>query len=240
MIGNDGMTLLYVPAGEFTMGSNDGNDDEKPVHTVYLDAYWIDQTKVTNKQYAVCVRKGVCTPPSNGYPFTNYRFDDELKYYGKSQFDDYPVLYVDWNQVAAYCEWAGRRLPTEAEWEKASRGTDGRTYPWGENQPSGYLGNFKNSFFGPTSVRRYPDGVSPYGAYDMAGNVEEWVNDWYDSSYYQSSPSSNPLGPNSGDYRVVRGGWWNVSDYLVRSAVRSRSDPTITSYDIGFRCARSP
>ena len=120
------MTLLYVPAGEFTMGSDSSDQaDEKPAHTVNLDAFRIDQTEVTNKQYAACKENGGCTPPSRNSSSTN------TSYYGNTQFDNYPVIYVNWNQAVAYCEWAGRRLPTEAEWEKAARGTDGRTYSWG-------------------------------------------------------------------------------------------------------------
>ncbi len=232
MTGEDGMTLLYVPEGEFSMGSDTGEEDEKPAHPVYLDAFWIDETEVTNKQYAGCVSSGACTPPSSNSSNT------QTGYYGNAEFDNYPVIYVNWDQAQAYCAWAGRRLPTEAEWEKAARGPDGNTYPWGETAPSKNLLNFNGNVGDTTAVGKYPDRASPYGALDMAGNVWEWVNDPYDATYYQSSPSSNPLGPVSGDGRVLRGGSW--LDYVsgVRSAIRFRLDPAYTSYYGGFRCAR--
>jgi formylglycine-generating enzyme required for sulfatase activity len=222
--GIDGMTLLYVPEGEFIMGSNDGAPNEKPVHTVYLDAYWIDQTEVTDAMYKVCVQSGKCAKPSSA------------DYYG---FTNYPVVNVNWNDAASYCSWAGRRLPTEAEWEKAARGTDGRTYPWGNEPPNDNLLNYNQ----PTRHYRvkvggsYPDGASPYGAYDMAGNVWEWVNDKYSETYYQSSLPLNPTGPDSGENRVIRGGAWNNDDSGVRSAYRLSSIPTDSLEVYSFRCA---
>lgn len=227
----DGMVMVYVPAGEFTMGSDNGEPDEKPVHQVYLDAFWIDQTEVTNAMYAKCVADGRCTPPSSS------RSSTRNSYYGNSEFNDYPVIYMNWNMAKTYCEWRGARLPTEAEWEKAARGTDGRTYPWGNAAPKDTLLNYNRNVGDTTKVGNYLDGVSPYGMYDMAGNVWEWVNDWYDSSYYQTSPSSNPQGPTSGQYRVLRGGSWGFSVDFVRSASRGGDDPTYTGYVIGFRCS---
>jgi formylglycine-generating enzyme required for sulfatase activity len=224
MTGSDGMTLLYVPAGEFTMGSDAGHNNEKPVHTVYLDAFWIDQTEVTNDMYKICVGSGKCAKPSS------------LDYYG---FTNYPVVYVNWNDAAAYCGWAGRRLPTEAEWEKAARGTDGRTYPWGDELPNNNLLNYNRPTLGDIAeVGSYPSGVSPYGAYDMAGNVWEWVNDWYGKTYYQSSSPSNPLGPESGEYRVIRGGAWNDVGSSARVTYRNWNVPADEYYSsVGFRCA---
>lgn len=228
MTGEDGMTLLYVPAGEFTMGS-DESPDEQPIHTVYLDAYWIDQTEVTNAMYAKCVDAGVCYLP---HSIDSYSRDT---YYGNFQFDDYPVINVYWDDASTYCSWSGRRLPTEAEWEKAARGTDERTYPWGEEIDESYL----NSGVGgdTTPVRSYESGVSPYGVYDMAGNVWEFVSDWYDSGYYDYSPVSNPQGPESGDFRVLRGGSWNFDYYYARSAYRDVNVTDDTGNYIGFRCA---
>jgi formylglycine-generating enzyme required for sulfatase activity len=199
-----------------------------------LKAFWIDQTEVTNAMYAKCVADGgACQEPTNTSSYTH------SSYYGNSEFDNYPVLYVDWNMANTYCSWAERRLPTEAEWEKAARGTDARTYPWGEGIDCDKA-NYNGSCVGDTSpVKSYPNGVSPYEAYDMAGNVWEWVSDWYGETYYQSSPLSNPLGP-AGTYRVLRGGSWNVSDSNVRSAFRYRYDPTITDDSLGFRCSLSP
>ncbi len=233
----DDMVLVYVPAGKFLMGSGDGNSDEKPIHTVNLDAFWIDQIEVTNAMYAKCVADdGACKEPTNASSYTH------PSYYNNSGFSNYPVLYVDWNMAKAYCSWADRRLPTEAEWEKAARGTEALTYPWGEGidcDKANYSGRCVGDAL---PVKSYPNGFSPYGAYDMAGNVWEWVNDWYDKNYYASSPESNPLGPNllDGGSRVLRGGSWGSSGYVVRSALRNGVFPTNTNSNIGFRCARSP
>jgi formylglycine-generating enzyme required for sulfatase activity len=228
----DGMVLVYVPAGEFSMGSDNGNSDETPVHKVTLDAFWIDQTEVTNAMYAKCVADGgMCPPPS---AIRSEKRDD---YYGVSEFDNYPVVYVNWSQASAYCSWAKRRLPTEAEWEKAARGTDGRTYPWGDESPNANLLNYKANVGDTTEGGKYPDGASIYGAYDMAGNVWEWVNDWYGKTYYKNSPASNPLGPDTDVYRVYRGGSWKGDDNSVRSGYRYGSGPSGTSDEIGFRCA---
>ena len=229
----DGMTLLYVPAGEFEMGSEDGDSDEKPVHTVDLDAYWIDQTEVTNAMYAKCVSDGVCDPPNNSGSYTRE------SYYGNSEFDKYPVIYVSWEDASAYCSWAKRRLPTEAEWEKAARGTNGRIYPWGDEIDESYA-NYGGNVGDTTSVGNYEKGASFYGAYDMAGNVWEWVADWYDENYYANSPSSNPLGSDTGEYRALRGGSWLNNENGLRSATRHRNHPTDTSSNYGFRCSRSP
>jgi serine/threonine-protein kinase len=236
MTGKDGMTLLYVPAGEFTMGSETGDGDEKPLHTVMLDAFWIDQTEVTNAMYAQCVSdRGACNEPADKGS------DARSSYYGNSEFDDYPVIHVYWNDAKTYCEWAGRRLPTEAEWEKAARGDTAFTYPWGNVEPRNDLLNFNNAEGDTTEVGVYPKGASPYGALDMAGNVWEWVADWYDNTYYASSPEVNPSGPSSGEFRVLRGGsWWDFAGADVRSTLRGWNDPSFALIDIGFRCALSP
>jgi serine/threonine-protein kinase len=226
------MKLMYVPAGEFQMGSNNSNNDDKPVHTVSLDAFWIDQTDVTNAMYAKCVSAGFCQPPSNISSST------QPSYYDNRQFADYPVIYVNWSQADTYCKWVGRSLPTEAQWEKAARSTDGRTFPWGEEIDES-LANYNNNVRDTTRVGDYPSGASPYGALDMAGNVSQWVADWYDSKYYQNSPQNNPTGPSSGQYRVLRGGSWLEIGFSSRSAVRVGSDPMIQSIDHGFRCSVS-
>ena len=244
----DGMTMVYVPAGEFLMGSPEGvgEDEEHPQHTVYLDACWIDQTEVTNAMYARCVADGGCTEPRSRESYTRD------SYYGNPDYDEYPVISVTWHQAEAYCQWAGRELPTEAQWEKAARGTDGRTYPWGNEPPAGNLVNFadKNTDYDWSNkaiddgyedtapVGTYPDGASTYSALDMAGNVLEWVADWYGD--YPSGSVSNPTGPTIGESRVLRGGSWNnlVSD--IRSAFRSRSVPGDASgINFGFRCSLS-
>ena len=222
----DGMAMVSVPAGSFQMGSDNGNADEKPVHTVYLDAYWIDRTDVTNAMYAKCVGTGSCKESSD---------KDNSDLNGSQQ----PVVGVDWNNASAYCQWSGRRLPTEAEWEKAARGTDGRIFPWGDHEPDQNLLNFTQNVGKTTDVGIYPAGASPYGALDMAGNVWEWVADWYDSSYYGSSPDHGPSGPSSGSARVLRGGSWRNDRDLVRSTNRDENNPADGGYSIGFRCAIS-
>ena len=232
----DGAILVYVPEGEFTMGSDNARKDARPAHLVYLDAFWIDQTEVTNKQYAMCVSDGGCK-----HPLEN-RSKTHSDYYGNSKFDDYPVIFLDWDMAKAYCSWADRRLPTEAEWEKAARGTDQTILPWGETINCSYANiNYYDVHpcVGDTApVRSYPKGVSPYGAYDMIGNVWEWVNDVYVESYYQESPYENPPGPGSGNIHVMRGGSWVQGRYSVFYRERFHSD--YSSYtNIGFRCAMS-
>ena len=229
----DGMTMVYVPAGEFLMGSVEGvgNDDEHPQHTVYLDAYWIDQTEVTNAMYEKCVTDGMCTPPSN---YSSYTRDS---YYGNYEFANYPVIYMNWDQANKYCEWAGRQLPTEAQWEKAARGTDGRTYPWGNQEPTPNLANYGVIQGDATAVGSYTEGASPYGVLDMAGNVWEWVADWYGADYYASQSGwENPQGPQAGEGRVLRGGSWYYFEYGLRSASRYWDVPTYTGSNGGFRC----
>jgi formylglycine-generating enzyme required for sulfatase activity len=231
----DGMLMVYVRAGSFMMGSPDGtgNTNEHPRHSVTLNAFWIDKTEVTNAMYAVCVQKGTCQVPHETKSSTR------ASYYGNSAYENYPVIAMDWNLAAVYCRWAGARLPTEAEWEKAARGTDERTYPWGNGDPNKDLLNYNSNVGDTTAVGSYPSGTSPYGALDMAGNVWEWVNDWYDENYYANSSSSNPQGPSSGQYRVLRGGIWRYGADLVRSANRNWNDPAIAGPNFGFRCSRS-
>jgi len=225
------MTLLYVPAGEFKMGANGGWIEESPVHTVYLDAFWIDKTEVTVRMYYLCVQAGVCPEPAEKTSSAR------SSYYGNADFDNYPVIKVRWSWAQTYCEWAGRRLPTEAEWEKAARGTDRRNYPWGSDAPNNNLLNYNNEVGDTTEVGKYPDGASPYGVLDMAGNVSEWVADWYSETYYAISSDANPLGPSSGQRRVLRGGAWNTeTDFFVRAAFRNWGDTILWSEDIGFRC----
>jgi serine/threonine-protein kinase len=238
----DGMTLLYVPAGEFTMGSESGEADEKPVNTVKLDSFWIDQTEVTNKMYAACVTAGVCVHSS--YSNSNSRG----YYYGEVNFDNYPVIFVDWYDAKDYCEWADRRLPTEAEWEKAARGEEAFIYPWGNDEPRRDRLNYaRTAGDDTTEVGNYPSGASPYGALDMAGNVAEWVQDWYDEMYYAKSPPSNPLlESRSGNSsvipaRVIRGSGWNYGSYYGsgRSSDREYLNPDLSVNYVGFRCAMS-
>jgi formylglycine-generating enzyme required for sulfatase activity len=225
--------MRLVAAGEFTMVSEDGDADEKPVHQVYLDSYYMDTYEVTNALYKACVDIDGCTRPSQSRSYTHGT------YYGNSLYNDYPVIYVSWNQAKTYCEWRNARLPSEAEWEKAARGTDDRTYPWGkglDREKANYSGDKAGD---TTKVGSYVAGVSPYGLYDMAGNVWEWVADWYDLSYYKNSPMSNPVGPSSGAPRALRGGGWFSDEPMLRSANRFQGDPSGANVSFGFRCARS-
>ena len=224
----DGMKLHYVPAGPFTMGS-DAYADEQPVHTVTLDAFWIDESEVTNQMYSVCVADGKCMAPLP---------TKDVTYYDDPKFVDYPVINVRWDDAVTYCQWAGRKLPSEAQWEKAARGPNGNEFPWGNDPPSKTLVNYNNVVNGGSTSKagEYPNGKSFYGAYDMAGNVFEWVSDWYNDTYYASSPSYNPPGPDSGFLRGVRGGSWDNDEYFIRSATRSGARPYTWIPDIGFRC----
>ncbi|MBU6352372.1 MAG: SUMF1/EgtB/PvdO family nonheme iron enzyme, partial [Chloroflexi bacterium] len=240
---------VLIPAGDFQMGCDSSNpaetcsSDEQPLHTVTLDAYSIDKYEVTNARYKACVDAGRCTAPR--------RVDSQTRspYYGTSTYADYPVISVDWHQASAFCAWAGGRLPTEAEWEKAARGSsDTRKYPWGDSAPDCTKTNYwywpSPACVGDTSrVGSYPSGASPYGVMDMAGNVMEWVNDWYDGRYYIVSPAQNPQGPATGSYRMLRGGgsWYYLFSNDVRAALRFfYLNPDGWSNRDGFRCVRSP
>jgi eukaryotic-like serine/threonine-protein kinase len=284
----DGMVQMYVPEGDFRMGTSDtdtqtylqlywGSDlgwfaDERPQHTVTLGAFWIDRTEVTNAMFATFVAA------------SGYRTDAELEGdgwifdlaaerwlqttgadwrhphgpgSGLDGLEAHPVVLVSWNDARAYCAWARRRLPLEAEWEKAARGTDGRIYPWGNQPPAGDLANFADKnlpldwpawsdasvddgyeFTSPAG--QFPSGASPYGVLDMAGNVWEWVNDWYAADTYATSPGATPLGPVSGSDKVLRGGSWYDRANFLRSADRYFNLPDYRGVNFGFRCAVSP
>src|SRR5688572_11124397 len=235
----DGAPMVLVPTGEFTMGSNDGSDDEKPVHRISLDAYYIDKYEVTVGQYAKFLEaRGMNGPPM-------WTTIDQPRHQKR------PVVNVDWSDASNYCEWAGKRLPTEAEWEKAARGTDGRIYPWGNDPPDPLRANYGkekwNNHAALVSVGQLKDGKSLYGIYDLAGNVWEWVSDWYDPDYYTTSPSRNPKGPENGKYRVLRGGSWDLAPENLRSARRDfniplsldHDSPSYKNFNSGFRCAKN-
>ena len=226
----NGMEMVYTPGGAFEMGSTDGDADERPVHTVTLEGFWIDRTEVTNVQYARCVADGTCGPPSETDSAT------QGSYYGDSRSDDYPVIYVSWHDAETYCHWSGGRLPTEAEWEYAARGPDGHIYPWGDDAPNDALLNYEENVGDTTQVGAYPDGATWVGAMDMAGNVWEWVSDWYAGDYYASSPALAPKGPETGNLKVLRGGSWFNDEAYVRAATRSSDLPENRIYDVGFRC----
>jgi formylglycine-generating enzyme required for sulfatase activity len=237
----DGAVMVYIPEGKFLMGSSEDDTlaraDEKPQREVLLDAFWIDQTEVTNQQYQQCVDAGECTLP--GRLSSNTRKD----YFGNPDYDQYPAMHITWFQAEAYCHWAGRRLPTEAEWEKAARGTDGRIWPWGNEQPNETLTNFMAIVRDTTKVGSYPQGASPYGVFDMAGNVFEWVSDWWAWDTYRKGPDENPQGPETGKDKVLRGGSWVSDADAVRSAYRHAYSPDQYPFPhgdhSGIRCAIS-
>jgi serine/threonine-protein kinase len=230
----DGMPQMFVPAGDFIMGYDAGTDDaERPAHIVFISAFWIDQTEVTNNQYSACVATRACTPPASAS--SSARTD----YLTNPQFANYPVTQVSWFQAQVYCEWAGRRLPSEAEWEKAARGTDGRLYPWGNSFER--FGNFFHPGSGDTQpVGSYPQGAGPYGSFDMTGNVWEWVADWYQRDFYSTSPATNPTGPSAGQERILRGGGWSTNEYaFITTFNRFSRPPSHYGNSIGFRCAEA-
>jgi len=233
---SDGMAEVFIPAGEFLMGSSASDPDayggEGPLHRVYLDSFWIDRTDVTNGMYARCVQQGACQPPDRSSSYTRGDYYEDPAYAG------YPVIFVTWFDAAAYCFWAGGKLPTEAQWEKAARGNDGRTYPWGSATPDRTLLNYNVQTGDTTPVGAYPAGASPYGVLDMAGNVWEWVADWYEPDYYSHSSQRDPPGPDQGLGRVMKGGSWNVIAQTARSAVRGRRTPDYAFDNVGFRCVR--
>ena len=284
--------VVFVPAGEFLMGSNTGRANAAPEHTVYLDSFWIDKFEVTNLHYRRCVDAGGCTPPNkkalpapqNQVSSVDSRSQDSpallmARVWDDSHYFEYPVVNVTWEQADAYCKWAGGRLPTEAEWEKAARGTDARPYPWGTTEPyiifrslkdgsvrlsvpnppkvyghgtvyikgdTNYLIdffqlNFNNQVGLTTEVRKYIDGASPYGALDMAGNVWEYVSDWYDKTFYANSPSKNPTGPETGLLHIVRGGSWWSDNTTIHTYDRVNTTANgVGIFTVGFRCAFNP
>jgi sulfatase modifying factor 1 len=232
----DGSVLVRIPAGEFFMGSEEGYPAEKPVHRVVLDGYYMSKHMVTNAQYARFVAETGHRVPYLDDPRAqpdNWSVEKRTYPPGRAQ---HPVVLVSWHDARAYCTWAGGRLPTEAEWEKAARGgLEGKRYPWGDEITQS-LANYDNQT-GTTPVGIYPP--NGYGLYDMAGNVWEWVADWYDAKYYSRSPRENPTGPEKGSVRVLRGGAWLLFAQFCRVAYRFRNSPDFRFNLIGFRLARS-
>ncbi|KAF4515969.1 hypothetical protein B566_EDAN000206 [Ephemera danica] len=231
--GKDGASMVLVPAGEFTMGSDKGDDDESPTHRVYLDTFYIDKFEVTNGRFAKFVEAIQSEPP--------WGFSDKDT---PVTHADRPVRWVSWMDAMGYCLWDGKRLPTEAEWEKAARGTDGRIYPWGNEAPTPTHAVFGLKEGGSETVSPIGNrdkGKSAYGAHDLAGNLYEWVMDWYAEDFYVNfakNPAINPRGPSEGTAKVQRGGSYINNPYRLRSSFRTKGDPTEQDPNVGFRCAQ--
>ena len=226
------MPMALVSAGEFIMGSQEGAADEQPAHRIYVDAFLMDKYEVSVGQYAKYLEATSLDAPP------------DWNIMNQPQHQKRPVVNIDWADAAMYCKWAGKRLPTEAEWEKAARGTDGRIYPWGNEPPTRLHANFGkmewNNHAALVPVGKLEDGKSPYGIYDMAGNVWEWVSDWYEQDYYKNSPSQNPTGPSSAQLKVLRGGSWSDNMDNLRSANPYIYEPMSQYHNVGFRCAKTP
>ncbi len=221
--------MVLIPAGEFSMGSDKGDDDEQPIHRVFIDSFYIDKFEVTNGRFAKFVEAVQIEPP--------WGFKDKET---PVVHIDQPVRWVNWMDAMGYCLWAGKRLPTEAEWEKAARGTDGRLYPWGNDAPTPAHAVFglKEGADTVSAIGNRDKGKSPYGVHDMAGNLYEWTIDWYDEQFYSKNPAINPRGPAEGTAKVQRGGSYTNAPYRLRSTFRTKGDPTEHDPNVGFRCAQ--
>jgi formylglycine-generating enzyme len=233
----DPVPMVTIPAGEFLMGNPEGKGrvDEWPQRSVYLDAFAIDRVEVTNERYMAFVTATGHRSPPNPYgtgPLMSI-----------NGIEQQPVVQTTWYDAKAYCSWAKKRLPTEAEWEKAARGTDGRRFPWGEEPPTSKHANFDREWADEKTlypVGSLPAGDSPYGVQDMAGNAREWVSDWYDPDYYKHAPPRNPQGPvMKGVVRSIRGGSWHSPLADIAAAARGRGGFALQTHGTGFRCARS-
>ncbi len=245
-----GSRMLYMPGGIFRLGNDEGENNEKPSQLIRVDAFFIDETEVTNGQYALCVAAGVCNPPHSSE--ATYH----PSYYGDPTYDDYPVIQVNWYDALAFCEWRGARLPSETEWEKAAGFDPVQSiklrYPWGDAFDGTKLNycdvncprdkrdaQVDDGHQDTAPVGSFPDGRSPIGLYDMAGNVMEWVGDWYDPRYYYEIVDTNPRGPLEGEYKSLRGGSWLSEADELTVTVRGSFDPTVARANLGFRCAMS-
>jgi formylglycine-generating enzyme required for sulfatase activity len=235
--------MAYVAGTTFTQGcnamvDNQCSSDEKPAHAVKLGSYFVGKTEVTAGQYAACVQSGGCSVPA--------KQGSGDATYGVPNKEQFPVNYVSWGQAVAFCTWAGgERLCTEAEWEFAARGTDSRRYPWGNSAPTCEQANFSGcAKLGAQAVGASAKGSSPVGALDMAGNVREWVSDWYAAAWYgeaaKTNPAGNPQGPTTGTSRVLRGGYFMDSGPGLRTSARSFAAPGTGSASVGIRCCKAP
>ncbi len=232
----DPVLMVTIPAGPFLMGTQSpkGRADEWPQRTVQVDAFAIDAVEVTNERYMTFV-----TTTGHRSPPNPYGTGVQVSVKGIEQL---PVVQVTWYDAKAYCVWAKKRLPTEAEWEKAARGTDGRTFPWGEDAPTAKRANYDREWADDKTlhaVGSLPGGDSPYGIKDMSGNAREWVQDWYDPDYYANAPTKNPQGPDKGIVRVIRGGSWHSPHSDITATARGRGGFALQTHGTGFRCVRS-
>ncbi|MFC1997518.1 formylglycine-generating enzyme family protein [Chloroflexota bacterium] len=241
---NDGMVLVFIPEGTFQMGSRsmDGRADydEIPQHLVNLDAYWMDQTVVTNAMYVRFLDE--MGNQTEGRTVWLDAGDEDVFIYQLGEewqpiqgYEDHPAIEISWYGAQAYCDWVGRRLPSEAEWEKAARGSDGRVYPWGDDIDCNKA-QYANCAGGLLTVDSKPDGASPFGILGLSGNTWEWTSDWYSEDYYSSSPLENPKGPDEGETRTLRGGSWEYDSKHLRAANRRNNGPAVSMHDYGFRC----
>ena len=239
----DGMPMIEIPAGSVWIGCDETNNanfsclgDELPLHQVHLDAFFMDKFEVTNAQFALCVTDGACAEPTYKHSATRQN------YYSDPDYADFPRVAVSWFEARDYCQWVGGRLPTEAEWVRAARGDDNRVFPWGNEDPDCSKANLLDESTGKlcvgdtSPVGSYPEGASPFGVMDLAGNVWEWTADWYYQNYYAISPAVNPQGPEQGSAKVVHGGGFDYGWKVSRIAYTTDHDPREHKIGFGFRC----
>lgn len=244
--------MIYIPGGVFRIGFDEAEEtDERPAQLIRLDPYYIDETEVTNAQYAQCVEAGACSPPDR----LNATYYDS--YYNNPDFADYPVIWVSWYDGDAFCRWRGGRLPTEAEWEMAAGVQFEQSikyrYPWGDLFDGARLNfcdanctredrltEYDDGYRDIAPTGHYVDGRSPIGVYELSGNVMEWVNDWYNPRAYREITETNPMGPTEGQFKVLRGGSWLSSPEELTVTYRDTFDPLVSRANIGFRCAMAP
>lgn len=235
VVERDDVPMVNIPAGSFIRGSSEGagRADEMPRTKIFLNAFSIDKYEVTNSRYLAFIAATGHKEPFNVYA--------EGSLSTAPGIENLPVVEVTWHDAADYCQWVGKRLPTEAEWEKAARGTDGRIYPWGDEEPSPLHANYDREWADKNTLKpvgSMPRGASPYGVHDMSGNAREWVQDWYDKDYYQQAPKRNPKGPDKSLLKVIRGGGWRSFDSDIRAAARGKGGFALKTHGTGFRCAR--
>ncbi len=231
----DAVEMMTIPAGTFIRGSapGEGRLDEQPKRKIYVDTFAIDKYEVSNVRYQAFVDETLHKPPFNVY--------GEGPLSSEEGISDLPVVQVTWHDAVDYCFWAGKRLPTEAEWEKAARGDQTHLYPWGNEPPTPKRAQFDVEWDGKNTMKKVdslPKGQSASGVFQLAGNVREWTQDWYDPEYYSNSPDKNPQGPQTGILKVIRGGSWRSFDSDLRVTSRGKGGFALKTHGIGFRCAR--